>query len=355
MNDLAKFHDPSHEVYDKFSYSGIPRSSLFSSLIESLTKNDFESACHWVAEIDASNWHETLWEKLFIFASKMVHVHNPRLPQLFCKKMAIFAEVPHGVRRNHPDLRKNWCQIVAAIVFSPKGPKYDLPPSRNSIVDTKGCPIHPWIHGVTKKGDSGVAGLLLSRMFYARDFNEKLFVLNYIMEVEKSKDAVMSIQPRVSNRLVSSKYTTDWVWLFWDALLHGAASFSSRNGELYNTLHALYVLFSYNFTSARKKQKVPLLINGLLLFGDVDFSKEIFSNVELTMKACHNIHVMYEEIISRRQRMPLPPPKQQQQQSVVATVIGSLNQRRSPTQTQQQPLTSLDKIDMVDRLYYYGR
>lgn len=353
MNDLACFFEDSNEVYDKYSYSGIPRTSLFTSLIDSLTKNDFESACHWVAEIDASNWHETLWEKLFIFACKMVHVHNPRLPQLFCKKMAMFAEVPFTLRRNHPELRKNWCQIVAAIVFSPKGPKYDLPSTRNSIVDTKGCPIHPWIQGVSKKGDSGVVGILLSRMLYARDFNEKLFVLNYVLEVEKSKDAVMSIQPRVSNRLVASKYTTDWVWLFWDSILHGASSI--RNAELYNSLHALYVLFSYNFTSAKKKQKVPLLINALLLFGDVDFTKDIFTNVELTMKACHNIHVMYEEIIGRRRRMP--QQQQQQQSAVVANVIASLGHRhrQSPPQTESQPLSSLDKIEMVDRLYYYGR
>ena len=67
-------------VFDKNSFSQYPKNAVFHELNKSLLQSNYETTCHWVAEIDCSEWQELLWEKLIIFSGKYIHIHNPFFP-----------------------------------------------------------------------------------------------------------------------------------------------------------------------------------------------------------------------------------------------------------------------------------
>jgi hypothetical protein len=62
----------------------------------------------------------------------------------------------------------------------------------------------------------------------------------------------------------------------------------------------------------------------------VDFKKEIFQQVDLTQKACTNINIMYQEIRDNK------------------------DSSQSVAESKNLKMSSTEKIDLVDKLYYYG-
>jgi hypothetical protein len=313
--------------FDKLSFNGVKKPQTFVLLLKALSKNDLESACHWLAEIDISNWQELLWDKLIIYSSKIVHLHNPRLPQLLEKKLLYFSKLKPAERRNNEEMRRNWCQILSAIVFSNKGPVYELPTTKNNPIDLDKCIIHPWVNSVSQKDDSLTVQLLISRALYNKEFHEKLYTLNYLLEIEKLKEHNLKISPRKNNVLIPDNTNTDWIWLYWEVVLKNTA----WDFELYKTLNSLFFLFCYNYSTSKKKSRIPILIHSFLLISNqVDFKKEIFQQVDLTQKACTNINIMYQEIRDNK------------------------DSSQSVAESKNLKMSSTEKIDLVDKLYYYG-
>lgn len=340
--------------FEKQSFSGYTRAAVGSQLLKALNNNDLETSCHWMAEIDLSNWQDVLWEKITLYASKSVHFHNPRLPLLLKKHLTAWTQVPSTDRSGDPSLRQGWCQILGALVYSEKGAHYELPATSSSIIDVQGISIHPWVQRAATATDSMAAQTLLSKLFWEKEFHRKLPVLQYIFDVEKEKlnAGKLAIRCRIGTLPdIPPKFSTDWVWLFWETLLRA----TTQHSEQHAVISSLLTLFAFNFTSAKKKTRIPMMIHALLLLHQaVDFSKDIFPNASLIQKACQNIHLLYDEIVTARStaaalKMTTPFQPKGPRVPLSGGCIDPVFMLPKPVAP--RPLTALEKMAMVDQLY----
>ena len=60
-----------------------------SMVFKSIEGKKIENACNWTTECIISGYAVTLWEKILQFASKIIHINNPKLPTYLLKKNMI--------------------------------------------------------------------------------------------------------------------------------------------------------------------------------------------------------------------------------------------------------------------------
>ena len=90
---------------------------------------------------------EALWDKLIIYACKVVHINNPRLPYILMKKNIIYNNQINLLDkkskgnvlliRNSQMIRNLFFDIITTLLTSPKSKKYDKYPKINGPEDFK--------------------------------------------------------------------------------------------------------------------------------------------------------------------------------------------------------------------------
>jgi hypothetical protein len=294
---------------------------LFSQLQKAIKQGDIESCCHWVAYIDIMNLQEHLWEKLILYCSKYIHIHNPKLPLLLHKKIQQFKDVEKTMNahdeiwKNH-SIRRNWCQLMFVIVGSKKGIVYTLPNSNTfnvAVLDT--IDLHPIVLRKRRSDDSSFIQKMISMILTTPLFSEKLTYLHIMYKLESSSQFPYHCSSRPFSS-VESKYHHDWIWLLWECILEKAIL---ENVNAYEIIISLQYLFCYRYQSSKKYGRYPLVVHALLLCEDnknVLFHQNVFSMCDqsLILKACNNIDSIYDEILmsSTLTQPPsttsLPPP-----------------------------------------------
>ena len=185
------------------SYNGYKKTAVFSQWQKNLQKQEYETACHWTAELDVSGWQDDLWSKIIVYASKHIHLHSPSLPSLLARNFAFYR---HHVQtqgsatsttsslqpRNVPSLRQNLFQAIGMLSLSPKGPVYTLPKVDPQKVDESELLVdtHVWLapHVQPYKGDDASVVRLLSTVCSQLELNnihKAMYWLSVLVEYEK--------------------------------------------------------------------------------------------------------------------------------------------------------------------------
>jgi hypothetical protein len=221
------------------SYSGHTKTSVFSQWQKHLQQQEYEICCHWMAEIDCSNWQNILWEKIIIFASKQIHLHCPLLPALVCHHVYEFdtyvGNVPIYANSNSK-FRVNLCQVMGILCLNAKSAIANLPKVDSTKVDNSEIIEinHPSVMKCVHTEDSPIIIRLLTTMFHHLDnvqytsYHKVLYWLSVVIECDKY--AVKNNMPFKMKRRspnsnynktiyksdIDNKYLNDWIWLVWD-------------------------------------------------------------------------------------------------------------------------------------------
>lgn len=310
------------------SYSGYKKTCVFSKWQRELQQQQYEQACYWTAEADASGWQDDIWNKLIVFASKQVHVHLPTLPTLLARNYAYYrnylvtcstqqiAKQP----RNCIALRQHLCQAVGFIALSSKGPVYTLPKVDILKVDESKLivGVHSWLVPHRKSNDSEVVIRILSTILWNLETHKTpdvMYWLSVLLAYEKQQRknktpiqmasrAPLPTTDKIRNLSVDPKSTHDWVWLMWLALDTASAHYR-RPVACQRALRDLSYLFALDYKSSRKMTLVAVIIHAMHLvrLDTLDWSSSIYTNEQsksMITKACTNIDVMYAEVERRR-------------------------------------------------------
>ena len=97
-----------------------------------------ENTCFWVTECIVSGYTTELFEKLIIFACKIIHVNNPRLPEFLWLKYSGFLNSINHISnkdkkqyihlRNTQSIRNCLVDVAVTLTISPKTKRYDKYP-----------------------------------------------------------------------------------------------------------------------------------------------------------------------------------------------------------------------------------
>ena len=323
------------------SYSGYTKSAVFSQWHKSLLKQQYEEACHWTAELDASLWHKDLWQKIILFASKQVHLHCPKLPLIVARNFAYYQIyiIKHSQQdkneyqpRNHHQLQKNLCQVIGLLALGSKGPVYTLPNIDIHKIDggelVSGT--HAWLMTHQKSQDDASILRIMSTLLCQLEAcctHKIMYWLGVLIEYEKhqkqqketiqmaSRKPILPDDHCYKHVFVNGANACDWVWLLWQAILHGCCALG-KSKECIDTLKALGYLFAHDYTTSKRNSRMPILIHALqLVYTDIQWYKSIYTaqNEPLIDRACQNIHLLYKDIRDQR--------KQVQRSNVVSTAV----------------------------------
>ena len=316
-------------IKSKQSYTGYTKSAVLSQWQKCLQKQQYEEACHWTAELDASGWQADVWQKLIIYASKHVHIHCPRLPllmarnyayfQLYCIRYAKTIHLPRHQPRNQVQLQQNVCQLIGLVALSAKGPVYSLPQIDVSKVNDSElvCGTHAWLMPHKSDADNKNVLRMLSTMFCHVEnkcVHKMVYWLSVLVEYDKhqkknktpatmaGRKPLLPDDRSYRHVYLEGANATDWVWLLWRGLAQGAMAFG-KSQDCICTLKALSYLYALDYTTSKRNTRMPLLLHAMhLVCTDVDWTQSVYhsANKELIVKACTNIHMMYNDIVDNR-------------------------------------------------------
>ena len=131
------------EDLKKKTFSGYKKKDVFNVLNKSMETNKIENMCNWIGECICSLYIVELWNHLILFASKIVNINNPLLPNILYKNNILFYNIYNNIDskniNNLYDLRNN--QIIRNLLFSvstiitmsSKSKRYDKYPKLKDI------------------------------------------------------------------------------------------------------------------------------------------------------------------------------------------------------------------------------
>lgn len=293
--------------FDKTSYSAYNKKSVFTEWMKAILHTQYETACHYTAEIDCSLWQDELWERIILFASKHVHIHNPSLPIFLNRQFLKFVELSKAENpsrlRNNDSHRKIVCQLVGILVYSGKGPIYELPKidaHSAKIEELKTYPLHGVIQLVNKPGDSPLLMTILNGICIFLEqglIHKALECLAILIQIEKDmkKNKAEILVNARTMKWIPVKYRLDWMWVLWEMLL----TWNFKQPLLQESVKSLLALFTYQYVPARKNSRLPLVIHAFLLIChplNIEQSIVDMKYMNIIKQACQNVDRMYQEI-----------------------------------------------------------
>ena len=319
------------------SFSGVSYTELFSSWRKSLIEGDYETCCHWSIEIALSGWVLPLWETIHSICAKYIHIQNPKII-LFLQKMSqdypyftTESENSPATFRKTPPIREALACIIGVICYSPKGVVYPIPSLKlsDSEIETalyklRNGSICPEIQPICQECDSHIVCTLLSACFtHMRntDLNNVLRTFGWLLTLEKSK--------KIQNELETTHYSfrkfwknwndknieipencsKDWVFLFWDGcfeIMHHLPCIKTPEQKKMcsRILNAWKEFYFSRFSKQNKKSRVCILIQICIFFSQKKIPDiSCIHNEKVIQKACSNVDVMYNEIMSNQYRV----------------------------------------------------
>ncbi len=321
IDDYRKITD-----FKKQTYSGYQKSDVLSALQKSIMDGKVEEACNWAAEMLVSGNLMECWERIIILNSKLINIGNPAFPFYLWTRFSQQIQIVHEQRyqgervltlRNNQECRNHLTDIITIMALSSKNkvktlPKITTEDFRLDIFETKLEAKHiNLLTNIIKPNDPSEVSVVMNEFAYqikggTGNLDKALYWFNWIMEWEKlnikrSDGFNCAIRTR---KYIKPQYYHDIVWMIWDVIFQEA---SIRNDEKLNReLIGLFKLFKYNFTSAGKRKKSPLLIHTLYLMSyqsHLKWDKLVCENVKIHTQANANTNLLYMEFKKRSKNM----------------------------------------------------
>ena len=279
-NSFAEIDDIREEgEFRGITFSKYKLTDVTKALLKSLSNSRIEPSCNWSAELICAGKYVELWETIFTFVGKYVHLANPRLPTYIDLRYSAFKTiVSNGYggnelrMRNNPKLRALFAEVIAVLCYSNKlhqyesikivkAEEYDV----TTMTEKLKAPHVKYLDNVFIKGDPPELFIALNELaFHLSDeagssAHFACYWLEWIMEFHticKSKKQVCRCERRATVP-VDDKLQMDPIWIVWQIV-------TMRSGTLYNTLtkkivECLFKMYCVRFTLSVKKKRRYLI------------------------------------------------------------------------------------------------
>jgi hypothetical protein len=265
-------------AFAKMTFSGYKTAQAMKKLMESLATAKIEGACYWTAELICSGHYANLWDTIFLFYGKHVHVANPKLAIYLEGKLSRFKENMNNAAgaqeqldfRNDPNFRHMFCEIVTVLCLSDKkfilqysrvpDEDFDLIVLKNNLI----APDFTRGESIIQPDDPKELLVTVNELQYSlsrevvntmRAYYWVEWLLDYAKLCKKRKQTCF-IQRR-EHGSVDVKYQRNIVWLIWDAILREAHA--RRGTVVAKVADALFQMFTLRYTEAHNTRRKSLI------------------------------------------------------------------------------------------------
>ena len=297
------------EEFKSITFSKFKKSEAKKELIKCLQSGNIEQSCYWSAEFICSGDFLYLWDIIFIFMSKYIHIGNPKLPLYIDSRLGIFRNIVNKgytediLRlRNNTDIRKMFIEIMGILCCSKKKNSYDIPKINDSafnMIEIR----HKLVAKNKKDGykifqneDPREIFIAINELAWNiksknRDTLRAIYWLEWIIEYDKlcKKKKILKKCAR-RNFPVENKYQCDMIWIVWDIILCEA---KGQNNGLFKIIKSLLNIFCLKYRDSVKNKRKLLIYNAISLLTETYDTKIL---IVKDIKLIENLKINYNEI-----------------------------------------------------------
>ncbi len=273
-----------HEISDKrlikdfkgITFSNFKKSSAKKEFLNTLLNGKIEESCYWCAEYICAGHYIDLWDIIFLFISKYIHLGNPKLPCYIELRLTDFKNILNSgyignelSLRNNDKIRKLFAEITTIICLSKKKSSFDCPKikendyiSFNNSFKLKATNVS-YANKIFKKGDPKELFIAINELAYniinkVKNSNDAYYWFEWILGFEtlakKNKKSISSARRDFN---VLSKFQNDVIWVVWDVILNESYK---RNQGIQKVIHSLAELYCIRYSPGSKKKENLLFI-----------------------------------------------------------------------------------------------
>ena len=279
-NTFAEIDDVREErEFRGITFSKYKLTDVSKALIKALLNSRIEPACNWSAELICAGKFMELWEAIFVFVGKFIHLANPRIPTYIELRYGVFkAIVSNGYAgnelrlRNNPKLRALFAEVIAVLCYSNKlhqyesikivkAEEYDV----TTMTEKLKAPHVKYIEDVFIKGDPPELFIALNEFAYhlsnepGSSAHFACYWLEWIMEfynICRSKKQQCRCERRASVP-VDDKLQMDPIWIVWQIITTRAAT--AKIAVTAKIANCLFKLYCIRYTLSVKKKRRYLI------------------------------------------------------------------------------------------------
>lgn len=314
--DTSMINDIRIEGFGKLSFSNYKLVDVRKQLMENMIKGKIESSCYWSAELICSGCYSELWETIFYFVGKHIHIGNPKIPIYLNKRYTVFKNIMNNKYfnfeldlRNNGTIRTLFSEVVVILCLSAKKPgfeslkinreeEFDMTYIRERFKAKDTTLIQP----IFDKEDATELFICMNELAYhiggpKPNMQEACYWVEWIIEFDllcrKRKHKCLNLSRNIN---VENKFRRDSIWLLWDVLLH----FSEKKENatyVKSILLSIRDLFCVKYGQGTPKKRKYLLYFAIeLLTENVPINVELISDKKTLEIVTSKIHDIYKQI-----------------------------------------------------------
>jgi len=314
MNDKYKIIDTRlNEDFKQKTFSGFQKKDVIAALFKSIDQGKIENACHWCTECIISGYTLKIWDRLIVYACKIVHINNPKLPiYLYKKNMMLFNQLnrlecknkDYLILRNSQMIRNLVCDLISTIITSEKKKKYDklfkIKEGDFNIKSSLQANIHILPSSILRFDDPEELKIIINEFYFhlknqLSGYDKAIYWILWLLEWErkhkKNKETWTISERKVD--IKNDKDKCDFIWIIWETIFIELSN--RKNKMVTNNIKVLYSLYINNYTSSKRNTRLFIIYNAIgHLTNTLDYNKSIRNNMTVFIQTQANINKMYE-------------------------------------------------------------
>lgn len=313
INDIR-----SESEFRGITFSSYKKTDVRKELLNSLSNSKVEPACYWSAELVCSGHYLELWDIIITFASKYIHLANPKLPLYIEMRYESFKSIiSNGYSgnelrlRNQPKMRSLFAEIVCVLANSKRQHKYESVKIKKkeeydiaTMSQRLKAPRVDYAQEFFRERDPKEIFIAMNEFAFhiSRDSKNTLLAcywVEWVVEFEticKAKKETCRCERR-AHIPVDEKLQFDPIWIIWDMILsrsNDTEDYSPLTQKIVNSLLRLYCI---RFTpGVRKKRRYLIYFAISLLTAEYDTRVEMINDRHVIETAVANIDSVYKQI-----------------------------------------------------------
>tara|TARA_B110001469_G_C9612507_1_gene304748 strand:+ start:365 stop:1459 length:1095 start_codon:yes stop_codon:yes gene_type:complete len=302
--------------YNKLSFSGYKKNDVLNVLLKSIETKKIENTCNWVTECICSGYIELCWEKMLLYASDVISINNPSLPNYLYKKNILFYNIYNNIDkkkekneiielRNNQIIRNLFFSISIILALSSKTKRYNKYPkikledfNFNNISLRLSANVNLLPDNFIHFNEPEELKIIINEIYYhlknkTGGYDKCIYWIIWILEWEKKikkNKGPWNIDNR--NIDVDEKYKADLIWIIWGVILLES---KYRDNNIKKQVQSLFELYISNFKIGKKNKRLPYLFNSVVyLMNNYNLNIEMIPNRDIYIQCQINNNKLFE-------------------------------------------------------------